>query len=493
MTSNFPDGPDNFAALTPGEEGSRRNVPVGGRTNTGFLNDLGDAVEAIEGYLLDNGPAAESTVSAIRQGDAELADRKLFGWRQKLAGRDSARAVVGFLGDSNYEGEGVDTIDDRAIDLTRALLRAKYPTPGAAEGRGYIPVDYAVSGLAEDWTYTGNTVSLMGNVGLGFRARILGASTGGGVGKATAPPLSGPQLLLCYSGVNLGGKTEYRITPDDTGTPGSWIEVNHNNGTTSVRRAEQTLISTGTDGEYLFEWRWKAQGGGFDPTPIVEGVIEYGAGDETIGIDVLDLAHGGYTAANFVTASNTTLLGQHIADHGIDVLLVNIGINDLNLSDHDDVTPDVAAHKTAIETFLARCRGVNTLLEVVLNPSPAPEAVLLTGDVVDWPLFLRAQYEIAAADPLTSVLEQARAIPGHDLSGDDGSFYDDIFGIHLAEGGQAALASQLVEHLSLPAGGAYADLPAVRSSGVDTIEVLTQAEYDALTPPSPRVWYVIVE
>ncbi len=490
MPTNFPDEADSFQALTPGSGGSRRDTPVGGRTNTGYLNDLGDAVEAIEGYLLETGPAAAGEIDAIRQGATDYGDRKLFGWRRALSLRDAGKATVLVVGDSRPEGCGV-TLAARWQNLLLDQLRAAHPTAGDDQGRGYLATMYGCTNLVEP-TRAGTVTEITVAGGPGFRGLVL-SSTGPGT---VTFDVHGTDALLVYALFPLAGKTEYRIDG------GSWVEVDHAWGGGGFEYHQgSTLISLGASDDHTIDWRWKAQGTGIGPTPVIHGVVEYD-GDPEIGIEVIDAAHGGWTAATFSDQP------AHVTDwvelFDPDIVLVDIGTNDWNGTDHDldDIPAAVAAYRDNLTQIVDAVRDGNADCEIVFLGGWTPRSSL-TGDAApeDWTLFVDAQYAVAAADRWVSVFDMRRFLPepspiaddtGGDTPGLTGGFYDSL-AIHPEEQGHAAIASALAELLSLPVGGAYGEGPAVRSSDVFSIVTILQADYDLLDPPLPGVLYVIVD
>jgi hypothetical protein len=483
MPTNFPDSPDTFAALTPGEDGSQRNVPVGGRTNTGYLNDLGDAVEAIEDYLLDNGPAGEAATSAIRQGDMGFGDRKLFGWRRALA---AGRARILVIGDSNAEGSnGLADMSERWLNLLAADLRARNPIPGGDQSPdGYIPVDYIGADIpGPALTMTGHW-SINIAVGMGKRAARLQSDTGGGVGMA-AYTFTGTHFAIQWVGLNNMGKSEYRIDG------GSWVELNHDDDSLFLRDHLTDPIDCGGRGEHDIEVRYKSSGAaaGANADPHIGGIWFIDADDPETGITVFDAAHAGYSVDNF-NAFPSYLIGDWVEMVDADLLVVQLPMNSWQLSTPDTIDADVADYKAALVTLIAAARDDRPDLEVVLRGSWTPLDSAADSVPADMARFVAAEYEIAADDPLTSVFDSAAVLPPADGAGDDGTFWD-TFAIHMSVSGHAAYASQLAEILDLPTVGAYHDDPAVRSGDVRSIVTITQDDYDLLDPPLPGVLYVI--
>lgn len=489
MATNFPDGRDTFQALIPGPDGSRRDVPVGGRVNTGYVNDLGDAVEAIEDYLLDSGPAAETVTARLREGDTDHQDRKLFGWWRALSLRADQRAVILVVGDSRPEGQGIATVDGRWQNLLRDQLQGRHPTPDGITGRGYIPAHYGATGIAEAPVRTGNTATNVG-AGLGLRSVTLGADTGGGVGMVTFDLVECNAARLWFTKYQDMGKSEYRVDG------GSWVEVDHDNNVSSFDfEAAQTLVDLVTVDDHTIDWRWKSTGTSpVAPLPNIEGVEELN-GTVDAGIGIIDAAHAGFTAANFLTKDEAP--PQWVADSGASLCLIDLGTNEWQGSSHATIDDDIASYTENLTELIALLRGGNADLEVVLLGGWSPlDAVNPDADPQDWPRFVEAQYAIAAADPDTSVFDMRRFLPEPNAPGDTpeltGGLFD-VLGLHPEERGHEAIASALADHLALPVGGAYGDPPAVRSGDVFSIVALTQDDYDALDPPLDGVLYVITD
>lgn len=388
-------------------------------------------------------------VEAIQQGDADYLDRKLFAWRKALANAATTRAVILALGDSRVEGAGLDTIEERWLNLLQGHLRDRYNSLDT--GRGYIPASYtAYMALDEDPTTSG-TVAFRDTEGLGLRAMAL-SSTGPGT---VTFELHGTDMILCYAGINGGGQSEYRVNG------GGWATINHNNGAAGFDfREEQEFVYLGPEDDYTVEWRWKAQGTGIAPTPVIEGIIEIngdeaaaGSGSDFAGISVLDSGHAGATAADYIAASSDHLVTQWVSDNNATLAIIDLGTNEWQASEHATITSDVATYKANLETLIGLLRSGNSDIEVILLGGWTPAGTLGTGSPDDWELFVAAQYEIAAADPLTSVFDMRRFLP-EPYSGGDDSFYD-FLAIHPTAAGHAAIASALADHLSLPTGGAW--------------------------------------
>lgn len=388
-------------------------------------------------------------VEAIQQGDADYLDRKLFAWRKALANAATTRAVILALGDSRVEGAGLDTIEERWLNLLQGHLRDRYNSLDT--GRGYIPASYtAYMALDEDPTTSG-TVAFRDTEGLGLRAMAL-SSTGPGT---VTFELHGTDMILCYAGINGGGQSEYRVNG------GGWATINHNNGAAGFDfREEQEFVYLGPEDDYTVEWRWKAQGTGIAPTPVIEGIIEIngdeaaaGSGSDFAGISVLDSGHAGATAADYINAASDHFLGQWVSDHDVTLAIIDLGTNEWQASEHATITSDVATYKANLESLIELLRTGNSDIEVILLGGWTPAGTLGTGSPDDWELFVAAQYEIAAADPMTSVFDMRRFLP-EPYSGGDDSFYD-FLAIHPTAAGHAAIASALADHLSLPTGGAH--------------------------------------
>ena len=61
MATNYPAGSDNFTAVAPDDLTSDT---IGGRTHSAILNDMGDAVEAVQAELGTDPSGSAATVSA---------------------------------------------------------------------------------------------------------------------------------------------------------------------------------------------------------------------------------------------------------------------------------------------------------------------------------------------------------------------------------------------------------------------------------------------
>lgn len=399
------------------------------------------------GYL-----TAGQNIDAVRQGDADYQNRGLYGWRRAVANRRTTRAVlIAGPGDSRTEGSGLDTIEDRWLNLLAQELDRRYPTPGSRFTQGYIPSWYGTNGLAEEPTSAGTYTDSTG-AGLGARCTVL--RTGTPVGQKTWT-VQGDNAWFYYARINNGGKSEYRIDG------GSWVEVDHNNGAPGFAFEEHRIqVALGDVDTHTVDWRFKSAGSGVQPNPVIEG-IEAVEGDPTIGITVIDCGHSGFATGGYT--SSATLLPQWVdlQGDGCAAIAMDLSVNNWQVSDPDNIAADVAAYRAAMVTILDALQDGNSLLEVVLLGGWTPIATLSTGEPDQYPLFVAAQYDLTAQVPYTTVYDFMRFLPQPDQPGDTpapaGGFYD-TFAIHPQEQGHAAIGSALADHYSLPTGGAWGTL-----------------------------------
>ena len=427
-----------------------------------------DANEAINDTVEILGQAPQGTYAdvegrqaGIEQGASDLFDRKIFGWRRRLTGRDADICTILAIGDSRVESGGVANIADRWLNILDVGLAADFPTVGAGVQTvgGYIPANYA-SGTLVDPPSSGNVLPDASS-GLGLRAMVLGPSTGSGDGQVTFDLGGADHVTLAHATIINSGKSEYQIDG------GAWTEIDHDNGSTSYFVEQVDVIDLGAPADTLV-WRYKSSGAG--ALPRIHGTLAV-LGDPTIGSRVLDCARAGSDPAIFV--GKPTQPEQWVTAWGANLAVIDLVSNSWQMSDHATITADVAAYQTDLSDFIGLLRDGNADLEVILLAGLCPLGTLGTGDTQDWPLFIAAQYAIADADPLTSVWDIARAVPAPDSPGDDGTFYDTPLAIHYLEPAQAAIGSALTEHLGLPATGAWGD-------GSAAFQLL----YDAVAAPS---------
>lgn len=401
--------------------------------------DLGDVT-----YATDTGGTTDKqvTVSAILNAGAgkyiERENRKLWNHRRALrnAADGTGRLVIGYLGDSTTEGVGgLTSIEERALNICQEILRDRYST--ADTGRGYIAA-WTYPTFSESVTLTGD-YTLRSTEGLGFRSVSLNDS-----GAMATWELHGTDMIMCYA--SYGGashpKSEYRVNG------GAWTEIEHTPGDGFDFREEQLAVSLGAEDDYTVEWRWKADGTGIATNPVIEGIIEIN-GDPDLGISVLDMGHSGYDVDEFENNTGNTLISSWISDFDVTTVVLGLGINDWIGA------VDPALYKSDLTALIARLRVGNPDLEVVLRGGWTPYG---TGDPDDFHLYMKVQYEIAAADPLTSVFDARRMIPepGY-MGGGDEHYHDAFLAEHPNADGYRAIGTADADHLSLRTGGAYAD------------------------------------
>lgn len=358
-----------------------------------------------------------------------------FGIHRALSLHATARCNILMAGDSRPEGTGVDSIAETFRFKYQELLRERY-SAYEDTGRGYIPVVYANGeGWAEAPVASG-TPSVRNLEGLGIRSVALNDAS-----DMYTWALHGTHMRLCYAGINTGGKSEYRITPASTGTPGSWIEVDHNNAQPGFDfREEATNVTLGAEDNYTVEWRWKANGGGLGPNPIIEGIIEIN-GDPTKGICVLDGAHGGITSEAFVNDTYDHHLSRQVTLHSLKGTLIDILTNDWQTG---SVTPDES--KTALQAWI-------DIYQAAQDPAdPYSDVVFLSGwqvraplgdPVADWSEYRDMIYEVADDNDYVHIIDTRRHLPEPDAPGDipgvvDGYF--DFLALHPEETGHEVLA-----------------------------------------------------
>lgn len=365
---------------------------------------------------------------------AEADNRKLWRHRRalKAAADGSSRMVIGYLGDSTTEGHTIDSIDDRPLNVCQRLLRERYSN--ADTGRGYIPAEYGNSIVHDEApVHAGDTTTRI-TEGLGFRSIALEGS-----GAQVTWTLYGTDMILCYASYAgaPGPKSEYRING------GAWVEVDHLGGSGLDFREEQTAVSLGAVGTYTVDWRWKSDGSGAAPKPVIEGIIEIN-GDPDKGISVLDMGHSGFKASDFADSSGNDLIDDWISDHNVTTVVLGLGFNEWQ----DAVAP--ATFKTKLTSLISLLRGGNSNLEIVLHGGWTP---LAAGDPDDWYLYVDVMYEIAASDSRTSVYDQRRFMPDPGVV--TTSDHYDLFGLHPNDTAGHAIGRGDADHLSLREGGAY--------------------------------------
>jgi hypothetical protein len=390
--------------------------------------------------------------SAIEQGASDYFDRKLFGWRRALYERDRTRAVIlAGPGDSRTEGEGVASIDERWLNILGRELDARYPTEGYKFTQGYIPAWYAMSVQPTEAPVGAGNYNDISSSGFGLRSSRLRASSGSGVGQKTFT-VEGDNAWFYYTTYGSMGKSEYQIDG------GAFVEVDHNIAFFTNFVSARREVSLGSPGTHTIVWRFKSTGGGIAPDPIIEG-IEAFEGDADLGVSVIDCGHGGFTVANLMAAP--TMVTQWVSLPGSTLCVIDVGTNNWNQSTQAGIDTALATYEADMTTMLGLLAAGDPLVEVELCGGWTPRSgttAYPNPDPAQWQLFVNVQYGLADTVDNVSLFDYTRMLPQPDAPGDTdgvtGGFYS-FLGIHPEEAGHAAIGTALVEHLSLPAGGAW--------------------------------------
>jgi lysophospholipase L1-like esterase len=419
-------------------------------THPGSHNLLGAAINDTVDVLGTTPQGTYSTVedyeNAVAEGASELNQRKLFGWKRALYERDRVRAVIlAGPGDSRTEGSGIDSINDRWLNILARALDDAYPTEGYRFTEGYIPAWYSLTPAPSEEPVGAGNYTNASTCGLGMRCTTLKADIGSGVGQKTFT-VQGDNAFFCYARYGNSGKSEYNIDG------GAFVEIDHNVAFFGFLLSNRIEVSLGGTGSHTIIWRFKSTGSGAVPDPVIEG-IEAFEGSADIGISVLDCAHGGGAPSTY--ANFPDQMEQWPALVGAQLSIIDLGTNNWNVSDPSTIAADLAAYESGMTTVLERLADGNPDIEIELCGGWTPRFSLGTADPAEWPLFVNIQYQLANTTPNVSLFDYRRFLPEPDAPGDTvdvtGGFYT-VSAIHPEEAGHAAIGSALTDHLSLKPG-----------------------------------------
>lgn len=350
-------------------------------------------------------------------------------WLAALANRYNAPAPVVCLGDSISEGMGATAWNQRWVARFGQLLRARFPTPGAAGpafGTNTIPAyTLASATLPAPFTYGGSGLS--GNTGYGLRR--LTAQLNASFGPHTSAGGTG-----LFSGLT-SCKVAYH-----TASNGGTLGIAINGGAV-------TNINTNGSGQELLSSSF-ALTGGTDSIVIshVTGTIEYFEGlhvwngDETKGLNIYDAGHYGYTSTNWTDPAGIGSAADNWAPWMATIqpalVVIELGTNDWNGG------IPAATFQANIQTIIAAINAKCTIPPSIVLLAVPERSGVASGT---WASYIAAMQAIASANPTqVSVFDATLRFPK--VASDTlGLFYDTA---HPSNKGHSMLADALGNFVS---------------------------------------------
>lgn len=337
-------------------------------------------------------------------------------WYAALARRRDDRVNVGILGASLAEGYPVTSPDRTVSSYVSDLLNARMPTKGlTTKGRGFMGIPHSVMPAgSHPFTFTGGTLD-DGAAGHGAKKQCWYASATGKLLLALAAPVT--SFDICHV-LNTSGNAA-----------GAYYKIDGGSSTTFNTLAGSTTIETKhipLPANTSIEVGWAAG------LTIQTGIHEY-AGDEAKGIQVHNLGHSGFTAANWAANSAGWTWLAAIAALNLDLIVIqDLGINDGNTS---GANVTAATCKTNILAFIAllRANSINAPIELVASQ----DVSYATTFRDPWSAYVTAMKEIAASDATVEFFDHGARMPATAATDPQGLYHTDH--VHGAANGSAYL------------------------------------------------------
>lgn len=329
-----------------------------------------------------------------------------------LADRDNNPVNIVCLGDSMTEGQGATAFGTkRWVDRLRLSMRARYPVTGVVGGVGFIAPGTGMSGVSAGiWPCVGSNGSAesYNTGGAGPKCKVWRIQNDSSY-KAYTWTVTGTSVDLMFQRGTSGGTIKWSVDGGAT-----------TNQSTAGTTADGTMVrcSLGTSGSHTFKIEYVSG------TSYIDGIIVYD-GDETAGIRIHEVGHGGFSANEYVSSTQTW--ATSVAAMTPHLIILALGINDWG------ELRTAAQFKTDIQTMITLLRSTCTTdPSFLLMSYSTPNASPYTG----FEAFAQACEDIAASDTGVCTLNQALRLPV--VSGDTLSLFSDS--THFSDKGHAMCA-----------------------------------------------------
>lgn len=317
-------------------------------------------------WRLLTGAAAGSTPSTPALSTAVANYAPLRSWYSALAGRRFDHATVMVVGDSISEADGASTVSAGFVARLGENLRARYG--GTGNGFGYLAARYAAVPAMCPLTSTG--AALDRSYGPGGRAVQLTA------GQRLSGTVTGTSVRVLYA----RSSGTFTVTVDG----GSSVTVDSSSGVTDGNVS--AAVSLGAAGAHSVSVT------GATGTVIIDGLLVFN-GDESAGVRVLECAHGGNTAQNYVDDANYP---SWVTAFAPSLVVFHLGTNEA----YQNVTP--ATLQANLTTLFGRTRAA-------VSPAPALCVVIppASGEngTTPWSQYADAIRAAATADGHVAVFD----------------------------------------------------------------------------------------
>lgn len=304
-----------------------------------------------------------------------------------LAKRNSRRVNLALMGASVIEGFPVSSYDLTVGQKLAGLLRAAFPTTGAAGGRGFVPVPTAGVAWNTPVVVTGGAVDPVGT----------GSPPAFGIGgNKNCWYTNGTGTIQITAGSNATHVDIVNGTGSAGGAAGGYYQVNSGavvpfNTYSAVAAANLVRVAC-APGDVI-----KVGCNTFGQYVIIGGFIELG-GTATKGIEVHNCGHAGFSALDWSTGAPSGGWRDDIALMNPDLLVISdMGANDKQKGRTSiQFKTDLQALINTIRAGLAPLPTVPILLVSLYNA----DAGLVGSEA--WPNYVAKQAEVAD-DNATSV------------------------------------------------------------------------------------------
>lgn len=296
-------------------------------------DDVADLIaNAVQDQLSEN-DVADLIANAVYTGSSQtpLFNRSgLLNWYVALAGHETAEAGIWCAGDSNTEGAGATNVDRSWPALLQERLRSRMGTTG---GKGLVPAAVTDLVSVSGMTYTGTPNKEFSGPGFGKRAlNVTNTDFVTFAAKCTAVRVyhAKGDFVASTGTVAIDGTPVVTNLPGIAGSKSDgyfWDSGPLSPGTHIVK------VSATTAGGYAF---------------TLDGVVFYDGDSPTDGIRVYNAGHSGSTHADFLTSFADTGYWQLMAAVKPKLVIVSLGINDLNLG------ASVAQTLADLDTYLTK-------------------------------------------------------------------------------------------------------------------------------------------
>lgn len=319
-------------------------------------------------------------------------------WQAYMASRQYAGIFIAAIGDSFTSGSanGGLTWEQTWPWVFTQIFGARYETIGlATHGRGYLPPTMPGTGITPDYVTVTGTPALIG--GFGLNTFTYDISHSGGVKLVYS--LTGDSFIISYCLHPSGGSFTWQINSGAVNT---------------VSTANSVISDTGI----VFENSGVSAGQAYTLTinyssgsPVwIDGVIEFN-GDLSAGLQIYNMGlSGGPTA--YWNGQNYQMLGSLFPS----LVILELGAADWVLG----VPPaTVQANLSAIMSQITAAVTAHPVSFLLMIP-PAPQGV---SNGYTWQQYVQAMYTLAAASPVTDLLDLTLRMPPSNGTGGPYSLY----------------------------------------------------------------------